>query len=171
MPKSKGELTLRQERFIQLYEGDATAAARAAGYKAASAPAMQKQAHKLIHTPAIAEAIRLREERRMSSKIASREARQQMWTDTMNDPIQTMANRLKASELLGKSSGDFIDRVALQQGDGKGGFKAVTLILATEDVAPANGLIETATAIVNIPIVPSLNGNGHVVTNGNERPN
>ena len=59
----------------------------------------------------VAAAIREREGARTGKLIADREARQMFWTETMLDGGAAMRDRLKASELLGKSEGDFLDRV------------------------------------------------------------
>ena len=105
---SKDKLTARQRRFVEVYTGNATEAALAAGYS-------PKTAHSIgaenLKKPEIMKAIRAREGKRMSKAIATREQRQQFWTDTMNDDGQGMRDRLKASELLGKSEGDFLERL------------------------------------------------------------
>ncbi len=64
----------------------------------------------------MAEAIRARGERspakpEVAAAIASRAERQAFWTKVMNDNERDLNARLKASELLGKSEGDFLDRV------------------------------------------------------------
>ena len=43
--------------------------------------------------------------------IADRAARQAFWSGVMQDDMADMAARLKASELLGRSERDFVDRV------------------------------------------------------------
>lgn len=45
------------------------------------------------------------------SGVASRLDRQRLWTAIMLDAGAKTPDRLKASELLGKSEGDFLDRV------------------------------------------------------------
>ena len=47
----------------------------------------------------------------MKSTIMSREARQEFWTATIADTEHPIQARLKASELLGRSEGDFLERV------------------------------------------------------------
>ncbi len=42
--------------------------------------------------------------------VATREERQQFWTKIMNDTGEDMRDRLRASEILGKSQGDFVER-------------------------------------------------------------
>ena len=43
--------------------------------------------------------------------IASREERQTFWTAILRDPETELRDRLRASELLGRSEGDFLERV------------------------------------------------------------
>lgn len=121
MPK----FTVKQQRFIDAYEGNATEAARKAGYSKKTAEAI---GHENLRKPYIAEAIAKREEKRGNKAIATREERQKFWTKVLNgefaetvkiikdgeyttDEIPPkMSDRLKASELLGRSEADFVDR-------------------------------------------------------------
>ena len=56
-----------------------------------------------------------------AESIATRKMRQQFWTETMQDKSKSMANRLRASELLGKSECDFtegfLDRTKAEEPD------------------------------------------------------
>lgn len=105
---AKGELTAMQQRFVEVYAGNGTEAAILAGYSKKSA---EKLARDLLRNPTVADAIRAREKKEIRPLIASRTARQEFWTNTMQDRDEEMKNRLKASELLGKSEGDFLERV------------------------------------------------------------
>ena len=106
-------LTTKQRRFIEAYDGNATKAAIAAGYSPKWA---DRQAYTLIEKNGeIREAIRQREERQRSELIADRVKRQMFWSRIMNDEGEPMAVRLKASELLAKSEGDFLEKVAVAQ--------------------------------------------------------
>ena len=49
--------------------------------------------------------------------IARRERRQIFWSDTMLDIAAEMKDRLKASELLGRSEKDFVDKIEHSIGD------------------------------------------------------
>ena len=105
-------LTVKQRRFIEAYEGNATKAAIAAGYSPKWA---DRQAHTLMEKNGeIKEAIRSREEQRRSELIADRVKRQIFWTAIMRDESESMTARLKASELLAKSEGDFLERIQAQ---------------------------------------------------------
>ena len=110
-----GKLTTRQQRFVDAYDGNATAAALAAGYSKRTA---QRMGSENLSKPLVAEAIRARERERASPVIATREERQAFWTATMRNVKAEMRDRLKASELLGKSEADFVDRV---EASGTGG--------------------------------------------------
>lgn len=101
-------LTARQRRFVEAYDGNASEAARQAGYSAKWA---DKFGPNLIgKNREIAAAIREREEKRVNSLILSREQRQVFWSTVVQDEDADMRDRLKASELLGRSEGDFLEK-------------------------------------------------------------
>ena len=101
-------LTVKQQRFVEAYNGNATRAAIDAGYSPKWAT---KFGPNLIgKNREIAAAIREREEKRVNSLILSREERQIFWSNVVRDPDEDMKNRLKASELLGRSEADFMER-------------------------------------------------------------
>lgn len=109
MTKDKNaKLTPKQRAFVEAYSGNGTAAAIAAGYSQKSA---DKIARDLLRNTTIAGEIRDREKQKINPLIASRIQRQEFWTSTMRDAKEDMRNRLKASELLGKSEGDFIENI------------------------------------------------------------
>ena len=101
-------LTKKQQKFIQAYSGNASEAARQAGYSARTAKAI---GFELLTKPDIKEAIQEREGERTSLLIATREERQRFWTNVVRDESADMRDRLRASELLGRSEGDFLERV------------------------------------------------------------
>ena len=107
-------LSAKQKRFIEAYCGNATDAARLAGYKG-NDNTLGQVGDENLKKPKIAAAIKAREDERLLKTIANREERQQFWTSIMRDELdddpQDMKDRLKASELLGKSEGDFLDRI------------------------------------------------------------
>lgn len=109
-------LSVKQRRFIEAYDGNATAAAIAAGYSPKTA---RLQGHKNITKDNILEAIQSRENKRMGSTILTREERQAFWSDIIrNEDEKNIMAKLKASELLAKSEGDFLDRHELTGKDG-----------------------------------------------------
>ena len=105
---SKSKLTVRQQRFAEAYTGNATEAALIAGYSAKTAHSIGAEN---LKKPEIMQAIRKREEERMKGPIANRQTRQEFWTAIMQDEARPVRDRLKASELLARSEGDFLDRV------------------------------------------------------------
>ena len=101
-------LTAKQQRFVSAYNGNATEAMIAAGYSAKSAAS---NVDKILKNTEIQAAIQNREKARNSAAIATREERQSFWTAILRDPEAELRDRLRASELLGKSEGDFLDRM------------------------------------------------------------
>ena len=99
--------SLKQKRFVDFYEGNGTEAAIKAGYSKNTA---NEQAARLLAKVSIKEAIANRTQKKDAPTIASRQQRQEFWTKVMNDEKEPMANRLRASELLGKSEADFLER-------------------------------------------------------------
>lgn len=101
-------LSHRQQAFIENYTGNATEAAKLAGYSAATA---YSSGQRLLKQPQIAEAIRAREQERQAPNIANREQRLAFWTAVMRDPDESTRDRLRASELLAKAQGDFLIKI------------------------------------------------------------
>jgi len=101
-------MTPKQKRFIEAYTGNATKAAIAAGYSEKTAYRIGAE---LLQKTSVKGAIQQREEQRLSEVIASREERQTFWSAIMRDSEEKTADRLKASELLAKSCGDFLERI------------------------------------------------------------
>jgi len=80
------QLTVKQQRFAEYYDGNGVAAARAAGYKGRDGTLRAIASQNLtklniIHT------IEAREEQNQEKGIATREERQKFWSDTMNDGV------------------------------------------------------------------------------------
>lgn len=103
-------MTPRRRRFVEAYAGNATQAAIAAGFSARTATSAGQR---LLTIPEVSEAIQAREDQRLSALVADRTERQVFWTATMRDECQRTCDRLRASELLAKASGDFLERVEL----------------------------------------------------------
>lgn len=106
-------MTAKQQLFILEYSKclNATEAAKRAGYSAKTAYSIGQE---LLKKPEIQEALQTALNERKNSLIADRDARKEFWTSVMNDADQAMKERLRASELLGKSEGDFTDRREVQ---------------------------------------------------------
>ena len=97
--------TPRQQKFIDFYDGNATDAARKAGYKFPD-----RAGYRLLRNIGIRKRLEAREEKTQVYRIATRQDRQHFWSEMMGDKGQKTSDRLKASELLGRSQADFIDR-------------------------------------------------------------
>lgn len=104
-------LSDKQQRFVDVYDGNATAAARLAGYTGTDA-SIAVTASRLLKLPKVAEAIRSRQKEEISPLVATRQERQAFWTGLMKDSEKPDFVRLKASELLGRSEADFTDKLA-----------------------------------------------------------
>jgi phage terminase small subunit len=104
-------LTPKQQAFVEYYAacGNATEAARLAGY----AKPHPQGAENLLK-PTVKAAVTLLMQKQSNSRIATAQERQQFWTAVLRG-IEgyeaEMKDRLKASELLGRCQGDFLDRV------------------------------------------------------------
>ncbi len=120
--KSGRKLTARQLKFIEVYEGNGTEAARLAGYSGDD-NALGVIAHGLLRNIKIAEAIQKRSTKVLKPLIASREKRQAFWTSVMETETEEMRERLKASELLGRSEADFVEKHEVSGPGGEPLFK------------------------------------------------
>jgi phage terminase small subunit len=107
-------LTEKQRRFCETYSsngGNALAAATVAGY---SKP--HPQGAENLQKPTVRKAIEALRLTTTSSAIMTRRERQELWSAMIRDKsIPTMA-RLRASELLGRSQGDFLERTEISGG-------------------------------------------------------
>ena len=107
------KLTAKQQIFVMEYLNDcnATQAAIRAGYSSRTAYSIGQEN---LKKPEIRQAINTAMKERRSKLIATREQRQEFWTAVMTDTEQDMRSRLRASELLAKSEGDFTEKVQVQ---------------------------------------------------------
>ena len=105
-------LTPRQARFVTEYlkDSNATDAAKRAGYSAKTAYSIGPR---LLKDVGVSAAIRKGQEHLTGRAIATRAERQEFWTRVLygQEDDTRMADRLKASELLGKSEADFTDKL------------------------------------------------------------
>lgn len=111
------KLTSKQLKFIAAYDGNGTKAARLAGYKG-NDKTLAEVAKENLRKPLIAAAIKKRQDKECAPLIASRQERQAFWTEVFKRRTVSMANRLRASELLGKSEADFTDKTEVSGPDG-----------------------------------------------------
>jgi len=101
------KLTDKQQKFIDCYDGDTKKAAT-------KAKISYQYARRLATRSNILKAIRNRIDTEIRpSMIATRLERQKFWSDVMKDDQNSMKDRLKASELMGKSEMDFPNKTEL----------------------------------------------------------
>ena len=106
-------LNAKRAAFVREYLKDlnATQAAIRAGYSKKTA---KQQGSRLLSDADVSEAVRKGQAHLEGKAIATRAERQQFWTRVLlgqEDPDAKLADRLKASELLGRSEADFTDKV------------------------------------------------------------
>lgn len=103
-------LTPRQAAFAQAYarHGVAERAALEAGYSERTA---RGSAQRLLANAGIAAEVERLSKKTESAAVADATERREFWTAVMRNDEGDMKDRLKASELLGRTGGDFIDRV------------------------------------------------------------
>jgi phage terminase small subunit len=107
-------LTENQKRFVALWSGQGKATAEAAGYSPGIAA--KKAACRNMRNPIIKQLIALKRAEAVKDGIMTRTERQELWSRLALDPTVPLKHRLKATELLGKSQGDFIDRFQDESG-------------------------------------------------------
>ena len=100
------QLSDKQLRFVELYNGNATDTAKLAGYSHAERAGIRN-----LKDVRICQAIQERRKTEIKPQIKDRQARQKFWSDFMDNEEKDDKDRLKASELLARSEGDFLDRV------------------------------------------------------------
>ena len=119
------QLTIKQQKFVDCYDGDIKTAAQKAGLS-------YHYCRRLITKGHIMTAIRTRQDTEVRpTNIATRQDRQLFWSQQMRNATLTMRDRLRASELLGKSESDFTDRI---EHDGRPNLLDVLLMLGRESL-------------------------------------
>jgi phage terminase small subunit len=98
----KPKITAKQQKFIDCWDGCIKTTAQKAGLTYVYCRKLATKRH-------IRELIRARQDLELKPEIANRQQRQKFWTDVLNDSSCSMRDRLKASELLGKSEADFTE--------------------------------------------------------------
>jgi len=108
----KRGLTQKNKMFADAYAGDSNEAADIAGIGRDHGRRLVQSVTSASITPsaiAVQERIKTREDTEVRPGVANRQRRQRFWTESMDDGALSMADRLRASELLGKSEADFVD--------------------------------------------------------------
>jgi phage terminase small subunit len=104
------KLTGKQKKFVELYQGNGAEAARLAGYSG-NEDVLKSIAAENLTKPYILQEIQNRQTKDLAPIIATRIKRQEFWSKIMDDRSEEMTNRLRASELLGKSECDFLTKI------------------------------------------------------------
>lgn len=101
------DLNDRQRKFCEYFaqSGNATEAAKQAGYSAKTA---RQQAQRLLTNVDIIQYIRQLQDNAAEIRLSTMTQVKAFWADTMNNPTEKTADRLKASELYAKSAGMFL---------------------------------------------------------------
>jgi len=150
-PKGPAEKPLneRQRKFAELYaaSGNATQSAIGAGYSPNSAGT---NADKLLKNTNLREYLAQLSRTTQSSRIATRDERQQFWTSVLRGEahqgeVPRFADRLKASELLGKAQADFVDRHEVTGKDGAPIQQETALTLEGKSIEELTALYKTWT--------------------------
>lgn len=103
-------LNERQQRFVLAYDGNATEAARKAGYEGDS-NTLGVTGFELLRNPNIKTAIDARMAEVKRKLIGSKLDRQKWLRDVMDDPSAKLSDKLKAAELLSKTEGDLLQKI------------------------------------------------------------
>ncbi len=106
-------LSPREQRFVDVYSGNGVEACRTAGYKG-NANVLHVQAARLLRKATVKEAIRARTAKESKAAIHTRQYRQAFWSKQMDDETATLRDRLRASELLGRSEADFTEKLEIK---------------------------------------------------------
>lgn len=109
----KKRITPKQRKFAEAYveTGNATESYKIAGYSARSNKVAGVEGHKLLKNPKVEKLVNELTQKLTDESIADITEVKQFWTETMRDRAEEMKERIKASEMLAKTSGAFIDRV------------------------------------------------------------
>lgn len=105
----KKHLTHKQKAFVECFDGNATEAAKRAGYEG-SDKTLSQIGYENMNRLEIRSEIENRQLVKLEPMISDRKRRQEFWSQVMNDENIPLRERLKASELLGKADGDFFVR-------------------------------------------------------------
>jgi len=155
----------KRDVFIDLYLalGDEVLAYEQAGYKCTTQKSLVSASNRLLNDPYVRSEIerRTRDEGRehplqehghapeSMPAIATKEERQRFWTQAMRDPKVDMKHRLKASELLAKTQGDYADEV-----------KVVLVADIRDKVRSLLGLDEQVIDVTPAPAPPKKDDDG-----------
>ena len=104
--ESYDRLSELQKKFVVAYDGNATRTAELVGYRCPKDAGCRAMRHVEIR-----KLLDARRQAEIRPGVATRQERQRFWSEIMQDQEIPWKHRLKASELLGKSQGDFIQKL------------------------------------------------------------
>lgn len=106
----------KQRRFAEYYASNpnATEAAKAAGYSERTA---YSQGQRLLKNVEVRKHIEELQEILASERIASVEEVKQVWTELLRSPKEKAKDRIKAGELLVKTSGALLPQTSEENGE------------------------------------------------------
>jgi phage terminase small subunit len=111
--KMERQLTIKQARFVEFYDGNGYKAAKAAGYKG-NYGTLRAIASENLTKPNVKAAIKGKEKKRNKAKILSVAEIQEKWSEIIEgipgEGFDTK-DRMKAMHDLTKSHGGFLDRI------------------------------------------------------------
>lgn len=144
------DLTEKQRRFVEAYLGkalgNATAAARLAGYSGDDAT-LNVTASRMLRNAKVVAAVEKARRPRTRAAVADREEREAWLSalmrgeitstklDANGEPVEVpapMSDRVKANEILGKMNGDFLERREVEMT-----AKVVRVVMPTNGRGPA----------------------------------
>lgn len=105
-----GKLNYKQKKFVDYYcqTGNAAQSAIMAGYSEKTA---RSQGQRMLTKVDVKHAIEKRNKELEDERIADVTEIKQFWTSMFRDPMSESKDRIKASELLARTAGAFIDKV------------------------------------------------------------
>lgn len=108
-------LTPKQKSFCELYAGNSGNAKQAAIDAGYSEKTAAEQASRLLINVNVLEYIRELSAPKENKRIADATEIKEFWSSILRNDMEKTNDRLKASELLGKSAAMFIDRVETKE--------------------------------------------------------
>lgn len=110
---NRGNLTIKQQRFADgfITTGNATQSYIDAGYSVKQRNTAEVNASILLRNHKVIQYIDKVNSDLEGDRIAGMEEVKEFWTNTMRSPIVERKDRIKASELIAKTNGAFIERI------------------------------------------------------------
>lgn len=124
------KLTPKQQAFADYYiqTGNATEAAIKAGYSEKTA---KQTGYENLTKPYIQQYIEEKQKQLESNRLADITEVREFWTEAMRNPDNAMKDRLKASEMIARTSGAFLDKVEMKTT----GEQTITVTIMDDDNA------------------------------------